>query len=63
MDDQYTITVRFTRYHSDDDEIISRSNPGRGVTPETMREQLARELQEAYNHGFLAGHFEVLNEG
>lgn len=50
----YTLTVKFRREHGEDDEIAA--DAGR-----TLAAQLRAELQEAYDCGHIAGHFEIVS--
>jgi len=57
--DIYNFTVKFDRYHSEDDEIV-KTNYG-DVTRDTLRKQFIAELQEAYDVSGMAGFFEVID--
>ncbi len=59
MQDEYTVSVTFKRYLSDDQEIATKQHPTVSLQ-EALQLQLRDELQEAfiYGHG-LAGFFEV----
>lgn len=50
--DTYELIVVFTRSHSDDSEVCEATN-------RTPNEQLAVELQDACNNGYVAGSFQV----
>lgn len=50
----YRLVVTFDREHSEDDEIAADAN-------RTLAEQLRAELQEAYDCGHIAGHFQIVS--
>lgn len=50
----YRLTVVFEREHSEDDDIANDAE-------RTLTAQLRAELQEAYDCGHIAGHFNIVS--
>lgn len=57
MSSEYTVTVTFTRFHHEDDEVAGAKYPELPLD-QALRLQLRDELQEACDAG-LAGLFQV----
>lgn len=55
MIEEYTLQVTFTRQLAEDADVIGKPTP----TPQELVKQFCKELQEAYDEGWMSGHFQV----